>query len=94
MSTAGQAAAPDDGELDRLRTELRDLRARARVRPLISELQQVLHGLISRAGAAAGRVPRHGGPGPASAGGRTGSQASDTRPSSDDDVVDAEFDRS
>ncbi|MGW6645215.1 ANTAR domain-containing protein [Streptomyces iakyrus] len=42
MSTAGQAAAPDDGELERLRAELRDLRARARVRPLISQAQGIL----------------------------------------------------
>ncbi|MGI5372185.1 ANTAR domain-containing protein [Streptomyces iakyrus] len=42
MSTAGQAAAPDDGELERRRAELRDLRARARVRPLISQAQGIL----------------------------------------------------
>ncbi|MFJ3623208.1 ANTAR domain-containing protein [Streptomyces iakyrus] len=42
MSTAGRAAAADDGELERLRAELRDLRARARVRPLISQAQGIL----------------------------------------------------
>ncbi|MFF8012696.1 ANTAR domain-containing protein [Streptomyces sp. NPDC007929] len=42
MSTAGRAAAHEDGELERLRTELRDLRARARVRPLISQAQGIV----------------------------------------------------
>jgi hypothetical protein len=42
MSTAGRAAAADDGELERLRAELRDLRSRARVRPLISQAQGIL----------------------------------------------------
>ncbi|MFE9028527.1 ANTAR domain-containing protein [Streptomyces iakyrus] len=42
MSTAGRAAAADDGELERLHAELRDLRARARVRPLISQAQGIL----------------------------------------------------
>jgi len=59
-----------------------------RVRSLISELQQVLQGLLSRVGAAAGQVPSQGGPGPA---GAAGSQAD---AAAEDDVVDAEFDRS
>ncbi|MFF8939445.1 ANTAR domain-containing protein [Streptomyces paradoxus] len=42
MSTAGRAEAADDDELERLRAELRDLRARARVRPLISQAQGIL----------------------------------------------------
>jgi hypothetical protein len=42
MSTAGRAAADDDGELERLRAEVRDLRARARVHPLISQAQGIL----------------------------------------------------
>ncbi|MFF7376508.1 ANTAR domain-containing protein [Streptomyces massasporeus] len=43
MSTAGRAAADDnDGELERLRAEVRDLRARARVRPLISQAQGIV----------------------------------------------------
>ncbi|MFJ5998792.1 ANTAR domain-containing protein [Streptomyces sp. NPDC092370] len=42
MSTTGRAAAADDGELERLRAEVRDLRARARVRPLISQAQGIL----------------------------------------------------
>jgi hypothetical protein len=42
MSTAGRAAAADDGELERLRAEMRDLRARVRVRPLISQAQGIL----------------------------------------------------
>jgi hypothetical protein len=42
MSTAGRAAAADDGDLERLRAELRDLRTRARVRPLISQGQGIL----------------------------------------------------
>jgi hypothetical protein len=41
MSTAGRAAA-DDGELERLRAEVRDLRARARVYPLVSQAQGML----------------------------------------------------
>ena len=59
-----------------------------RVRSLISELQQVLQGLMSRVGAAAGQGPRQDGPGPA---GAAGSQAD---AAADDDVIDAEFDRS
>ncbi|MFF7892057.1 ANTAR domain-containing protein [Streptomyces sp. NPDC007907] len=42
MSTRGREAAADDGELERLRAEVRDLRARARVRPLISQAQGIL----------------------------------------------------
>ncbi|MFE6527294.1 ANTAR domain-containing protein [Streptomyces sp. NPDC057794] len=43
MSTAGRPpAADDDGELERLRAEVRDLRARARVYPLISQAQGML----------------------------------------------------
>ncbi|WP_051905983.1 MULTISPECIES: ANTAR domain-containing protein [Streptomyces] len=42
MFTTGRAAAADDGELERLRAEMRDLRARARVRPLISQAQGIL----------------------------------------------------
>jgi hypothetical protein len=43
MSTAGRAAAADtDDELERLRAEVRDLRARARVYPLISQAQGML----------------------------------------------------
>jgi hypothetical protein len=41
MSTAGRKAA-DDAELERLRAEVRDLRARARVYPLISQAQGML----------------------------------------------------
>ncbi|MGW0613126.1 hypothetical protein [Streptomyces sp. NPDC002788] len=41
MSTAERTAA-DDGELERLRAEVRDLRARARVYPLISQTQGML----------------------------------------------------
>ncbi|MEU6918996.1 ANTAR domain-containing protein [Streptomyces olindensis] len=39
MSTAGRTTADDDGELERLRAQVRDLRARARVYPLISQAQ-------------------------------------------------------
>ncbi|MFI0140181.1 ANTAR domain-containing protein [Streptomyces luteogriseus] len=42
MSTAGRAAADDDEELERLRAEVRDLRARARVRPLIAQAQGIV----------------------------------------------------
>ncbi|MFI8166378.1 ANTAR domain-containing protein [Streptomyces sp. NPDC085931] len=45
MSTAGRPAAAgddDDDELERLRAEVRHLRARARVRPLISQAQGML----------------------------------------------------
>ncbi|MGC5040529.1 ANTAR domain-containing protein [Streptomyces sp. DT190] len=43
MSAPGRpAAADDDGELERLRAEVRDLRARARVYPLISQAQGLL----------------------------------------------------
>ncbi|MEU1936635.1 ANTAR domain-containing protein [Streptomyces coeruleorubidus] len=42
MSAAGPAAADDDSELERLRSEVRDLRARARVYPLISQAQGLL----------------------------------------------------
>lgn len=52
MSTAGRAAADDDGELERLRAEVRDLRARARVHPLISQAQGILqerYALLQRA---------------------------------------------
>ncbi|MDQ1013809.1 ANTAR domain-containing protein [Streptomyces afghaniensis] len=42
MSTAGRKAADDDAELERLRAEVRDLRARARVYPLISQAQGML----------------------------------------------------
>ncbi|MEU3891708.1 ANTAR domain-containing protein [Streptomyces sp. NPDC029041] len=42
MSTAGREATTCDGELERLRAEVRDLRARARVRPLISQAQGIL----------------------------------------------------
>ncbi|MFJ8468962.1 ANTAR domain-containing protein [Streptomyces swartbergensis] len=42
MSTAGPAAADDDSELERPRAEVRDLRARARVYPLISQAQGTL----------------------------------------------------
>ncbi|MFJ7333301.1 ANTAR domain-containing protein [Streptomyces sp. NPDC101110] len=42
MSTTGREATADDGELERLRAEVRDLRARARVRPLISQAQGIL----------------------------------------------------
>ncbi|MDQ0753702.1 hypothetical protein QF034_007933 [Streptomyces africanus] len=42
MSTAGRKAAHDDAELERLRAEVRDLRARARVYPLISQAQGML----------------------------------------------------
>ncbi|MFE7902085.1 ANTAR domain-containing protein [Streptomyces sp. NPDC057424] len=40
MSTAGRATADD--ELERLRAEVRDLRARARVHPLISQAQGIV----------------------------------------------------
>ena len=63
-----------------------------RVRSLISELQQVLQGLLSRAGATAGQGSNQSRSGPAGAGGSPGSQASGA--GSQDDVVDAEFDRS
>ncbi|MGH4026469.1 MAG: molecular chaperone DnaK [Pseudonocardiaceae bacterium] len=63
-----------------------------RVRSLISELQQVLQGLLTRVGAGVGAGSGQGGPGPAGAGGSAGSQGSGA--GSDDDVVDAEFDRS
>ncbi|WP_078615174.1 ANTAR domain-containing protein [Streptomyces sp. NRRL S-475] len=42
MSTAGRAAADDEEELERLRTEVRGLRARARVRPLIAQAQGIV----------------------------------------------------
>jgi hypothetical protein len=42
MSTAGPAAADGDSELERLRAEVRDLRARARVYPLVSQAQGML----------------------------------------------------
>ncbi|MET9393068.1 ANTAR domain-containing protein [Streptomyces sp. NPDC006624] len=45
MSTAGRETAAEDhgrSELERLRAELRDLRARARVYPLISQAQGIL----------------------------------------------------
>ncbi|MEU0589716.1 ANTAR domain-containing protein [Streptomyces sp. NPDC006132] len=41
MSTAGRTT-DDDGELERLRAQVRDLRARARVYPLISQAQGML----------------------------------------------------
>jgi molecular chaperone DnaK len=58
-----------------------------RARSLISELQQILQGLLSRVGVTA------------DAGGRaaTGSAATGTQdrgPAADEDVIDAEFDRS
>ncbi|WP_369194189.1 ANTAR domain-containing protein [Streptomyces djakartensis] len=42
MSSAARTAADDDDELERLRAEVRDLRARARVYPLISQAQGML----------------------------------------------------
>jgi hypothetical protein len=42
MSTAERKAAGDDAELERLRAEVHDLRARARVYPLISQAQGML----------------------------------------------------
>jgi hypothetical protein len=42
MSTAGRKAADGDTELERLRAEVRDLRARARVHPLIAQAQGML----------------------------------------------------
>ncbi len=74
------------------REAIRDESPLDRVRSLISELQQVLQGLMSRVGAGVGAGPSRGGPGSAGAGGSAGSQGSGA--GSDDDVVDAEFDRS
>ncbi|MFI8219462.1 ANTAR domain-containing protein [Streptomyces sp. NPDC085932] len=42
MSTGRRPEAADDGELERLRAQVRDLRARARVYPLISQAQGML----------------------------------------------------
>ncbi|HEU0087614.1 MAG TPA: molecular chaperone DnaK [Pseudonocardiaceae bacterium] len=89
LDQLGEAAPPHErARAEMLITDARDAVQNEapidRVRALISELQQVLHGLLSRVGA-----PTGGGPA-----GHQDRSAPATGGPGDDDVIDAEFDRS